>query len=359
MAAAAPFIAAIIVTWWLDYPFYRLLRLRAIAALEGTESANAGLWNRRQYIFYNIRHQLLFILVPVSLILLLMDSLSLYAAPRVPAAWREQFLTVGSVAAVAVVFLLCPPLIVRVWRSAPLPAGEMREQLQSACRRLKLRCRDLLVWRSANTVANAGVIGLVGPLRYVLVSDSLLANMDQRGIKAIFSHEAGHILHRHIFYSAIFAVDAAVLCSWAGAKLASLMSLGGLWGEILAASFLLPTWAMGFGALSRLFERQSDVTGAYFAGLEESPQFATEGMVGPRGSAIFAAALQQVARLNGIAARQWNWRHGSIASRVSFILWLGSRSGKREEIDRKVRLAKGLLWLALLVAAILVANEFI
>ncbi|HAU38600.1 MAG TPA: Zn-dependent protease with chaperone function, partial [Phycisphaerales bacterium] len=69
----------------------------------------------------------------------------------------------------------------------------------------------------------------------------------------------------------------------------------------------------GFGWVSRRFERQCDVQAAWaMSGAAPGDRAA---VITPEGAATFAWALQQIARLNGIAPEQFNWRHGSIARR--------------------------------------------
>jgi Zn-dependent protease with chaperone function len=49
-------------------------------------------------------------------------------------------------------------------------------------------------------VSNAAVMGAVGRLRYVLLSDALLETMPDEQIVGVFAHELGHAIHRHIVY---------------------------------------------------------------------------------------------------------------------------------------------------------------
>jgi len=58
-----------------------------------------------------------------------------------------------------------------------------------------------------------------------------------------------------------------------------------------------------------------------------------------------------VGYLNGTGPSQWNWRHGSIAGRVAYVLGLGSTAGTRAGIDRVVRRIKWALWAATLASA--------
>ncbi|MBS3734424.1 MAG: M48 family metalloprotease [Phycisphaerae bacterium] len=367
LAAAGPFLVALIAVWAASYPFYRAFRRQGV-------SGAARVWSLREYLAYNIRHHLLFILVPVALILAGQDALELYARPNLPGArWADGVTFAAAVGWAGVVFYVSPVLLVRVWRTRPLGNSPVREALRAMSVRLGLRFRDVREWLSAGAVANAGVMGLTRHVRYVLLSDGLLDNMDSDEIKAIFAHEAGHIREHHIFYSVVFAISSLVLCSLAGPYLGWLLGATDVGAVLLTLALVVAVFAVGFGWVSRRFERQCDVTAAWAVGREyaaggassEGPPLGepplTEGVtagdgietapapddpqrITPSGAAIFARALQHVARLNGMPTRRRNWRHGSIAARVSYILWLSTRGGTCREINRVVRHIKLGIW---------------
>jgi STE24 endopeptidase len=140
----------------------------------------------------------------------------------------------------------------------------------------------------------------------------------------------------------------------AGGLTAEALGLGEWAQAALPVALLVTTGGLGFGWLSRRFERQCDVIGAWAVGTELDPPGGDPpgdaGAIRPEGAALFARALERIAALNGIPARQRNWRHGSIASRVSYILWMGATRGSRATIDRTVRRIKRGLWLLLAAA---------
>jgi len=353
----APFFAAVLLTWLLDYPFYRAARARVVAQEAEAGGAMRPPWTLGQYLGYNTRHHLLFIAVPVGLIVLLSDVLQFHVAPLLPQAGGEYILLALMVATAAGVFLVAPMLIVRIWRTAPLPAGPLRRELEDACRQMDLGCREILVWRSGGTITNAGVMGLIAPVRYVLLSDALLDQMDPAHVKAIFAHEAGHILSRHILYAALFAVSSVLLCGAAGEFLMRGLDWS-LWtGQTTILALLAATWAVGFGWLSRRFERQSDVIAAWASG-ERRPGDPPD-LVTQEGAAVFSRALERVGELNGIPARQRNWRHGSIAHRVSYVLWLASTGGTTGGIGRTVRRIKLGLLISFVLAIAITVLQFV
>jgi STE24 endopeptidase len=186
-----------------------------------------------------------------------------------------------------------------------------------------------------------------------MISDALLENMEDRQIVAVFGHEAGHVKHHHTAYFLIYTVGAMQLCLAAVAGLIALAPLPAAYralGEVVAALVTVAAvWGIGFGWLSRRFERQADVYGAWCAGVEGEATGASPayGSYLATGAGAFVAALENVARLNGTSSSARNWRHGSIDSRVSFLLdWAGG-GYSRQAFDHRVARLKLLLWAVL------------
>jgi STE24 endopeptidase len=363
LAVMAPFVVALLAVWIMDYPFYFLTRQMLLARRANPAARRP--WTLGQYVFYNCRHHLLFILVLVSLIILAWDLLYLYAWPHISAIAAGKHLLLAAMGASALaVFFLAPLLIVRIWKTEPLADRPLRRSLEEMCRQLGLRYRNILTWKSDGQIANAGVMGLAGPVRYVLLSDGLLENADHHQIKAIFAHEAGHIASHHIFYSALFAVASAGLCGYAALLLGAFMGLDYFEETAATAGLVVVAWGLGFGWVSRRFERQCDVMSAWaierpaLNAPKEAPNASAEaGRITLQGAVVFARALGEVARLNGIPVRQRSWRHGSIATRIDYVLWLASTGGSRRSIDRVVRRIKLAIWLLLAGAVAIIATS--
>ncbi len=363
--ALAPFVAGLLLMWTLNYPFDRTVRefLTARVPASGTLDApkptaehTQGVWTRREYLAYCTRHYLLFILIPMGLILLMRGGL-LWIAQLFPVGPVQYVVPVGSILMLAGIFLLAPALIVRIWKARPLPAGELREALETTCKRLGLRYREIMIWPSSGMIANAAVVGFIGPLRYILLSDALLERTDRRDIEAVFAHEAGHIIHHHVFYAVMFALASISLCVSAAVLVAAALDYPDWTVNVLSLGLLAVFWGLGFGYVSRRFERQCDVTAAWASGSREGGD--DPDLVTHEGAAVFAHALQRIADINGIPVRGRNWRHGSIAQRIAYVLWLGGTSGTRTRDDRLVRRIKWALWGLLVLAGGICALEFL
>ncbi len=339
--AVAPFVLALLAYWWAIYPLEQALRLRRIeqAAMSGELAMPA--WTRRQHLSFNLRHHLLFVAAPAGAIILVVDVIHLLEDAIGPAVSAAAAITAGGL-----LFLLAPALVVSIWRTRPLPAGELRGRLEQTCRRLGLRYRRILLWDTGGVIVNAGVMGVVRPLRYVLLSDALLARLDEDSVEAIFAHEAGHVLYHHIPYMIAFTVGLLMLCGAVADVAAGALGLDYTGARLLALVIAAGTWGWLFGPLSRRFERQADVFGAVGA--------SGGGELTALGTGIFGNSLMQVARFNGIPPTRRNYRHGSIQRRVNYLVELLASTAGREKLDRQIRLIK--LGILVLLAGGIVAT---
>ena len=102
------------------------------------------------------------------------------------------------VGSTVLVFLFAPEILRRVLQTQPLPDSPLRRRLEAMCRRVGMRYRDILLWHTQNNMGNAAVMGILPPVRYILLSDLLLERMDDEQIEAVFAHEVGHVVHRHM-----------------------------------------------------------------------------------------------------------------------------------------------------------------
>ena len=356
--AMAVFLAALLLWWRIGYPFDRAVRghVEQELMLAGLP-VRAG-WSARQHMDFNLRHHFLFVTIPIALIVLILDLLTL-VGPRVlsPPVWVWGQ-PIVAIAAIACVFFFSPLLLIHVWRTRPLPDGDLRRRLERLCGQIGLQYRQVRIWDTGGVVVNAGVMGLHRAVRYILVTDGLMENMNDQQIVAVFGHEAGHVKHHHIAYFLVFMVGANLTCVGTILGLHMVTPLSELAQGLVVVGLVLVIFWLGFGWLSRRFERQSDLFGAWCVGMEAAGGEGGGTSVGALGvgAAAFVAALENVARLNGVPRDARSWRHGSIAGRVAFLVDWVSMGQSRTTFDRGVRRLKwALLALAPLAGAVLVA----
>jgi len=361
-----PFFVGVLLCWLAAYPAERGLRLRPVSRSRGYDgsgdsspagrgsAAAGGQWPLGEYMMFNIRHHLLLMAVPMAIILLAKDVADSYRhelANATGAPWAAE----ACLAATAgVMFLIAPVIMRRMWTTVRLADGPLRQVLENLCGRIGLRYREILLWRTGRMVVNAAVMGLVWPVRYVMLSDGLLDALSPREVEAVFGHEAGHVKHHHLFFYVLFAAAAAMV-AFGGFELARrfwLLPISPSEQTLWALTVMLPIWLVGFGWVSRRFERQADwfAVDCLAGGLAErdSDLPVRQGMA----AEMYANTLHRIAVLNGIAPEARSWRHSSIASRMEFARWCARDATGRKRFTHSVWWAKLIVFVVTLVGGV-------
>jgi STE24 endopeptidase len=365
-----PYLLALFLEWLGLYPAERALRPDRLKPGRGA------------YLVLRAR-QALGLVLPVALVFSLgQDLLRRFWPELAGLAWVE----LAWMAFIAALVLVCAPAFVRLtWPTHPLPSGPLRERLERLSRRFGFRCTDILVWETGQALVNAGVTGALPSFRYVFLTDALIDNLNTEMIEAVYGHEVGHVVHRHMVFFGFFflgsvAVLALVYSRIANFFIASALAAG-WWphlGEgtttaeavVQLVSMLLSLglyFLVVFGFLSRRFERQADVFGCRVVscGRPDCPPHADLNKIDgsaaasdlcPSGIRIFAGALSRVATLNGMEQESlWAWRHGSIARRIRFLESLAGRPEAERVFQRRMHWLRWGLTLALSSAVVFAA----
>lgn len=372
LLALVPFLLSILLVWITVYPADRAVRQIAVELYLLRGKPLRPVWPLLQYVLYNLRHQVLFILVPMLLILAVNDVVmrNRDAIRRFTKVEFSADLLVGCAAiAVAVV---APEILRHVWITQRLPDGPLRDRLQSLADRLRLRCRDILVWRSGGMIVNAAVMGVVAPLRYVLITDGMLEQLEDTKIEAVFGHEAGHVKRHHILFFLLFGLVSGCIVTIFSVRVQGLpRETYNEWLTMLLGVLALK-WVVFFGWISRRFERQADIFGVRSLALSGLPCAApcvlhtatdnpghppAEDALCSTAAHVFGDALNDVALLNGIRPDARSWRHSSISSRSRFLQDLAQNPARAQRFERTVLMAKAAIFLAALVGAIWAAHD--
>jgi STE24 endopeptidase len=372
----APFFAASVFVFVGTYRIDRALQEVVLKHRDWDRPGPATVWSFGQYLDFNLRHHLLVVTVPMILILIAFDLSGAHAewlndACRV--AWAAE---VAPGFAAAGVFVVAPLMLRYIWPTRPLPDGPLRRGLEETCRRIKLSYRGILIWQSGGMMVNAAVMGLFGPVRYVMLSDGLLQSMSREQIEAVFGHEAGHVRHRHMQFFLLFAVCSMLFLSAVVEALRlgverGLLQIDLLTVQAVGGICVVAFWALGFGWISRRFERQADLFGARCVTPADPEQCRLPCSVhddhaGERpasslcstGAALFTSALDRVAVLNGIPHEERSWRHSSISSRMRFLISQSGDPGRVRRFERLVRRTKAAL-LILTITGSIVAGIYV
>ena len=356
--------------WWSQYPADRALREQSLLVLleDGLPvHAPPGFWD---YFRANVRLQVLFTMVPVALILGTRDVLTVTL-------WKTQWFgplrpevdAAVSLGAALLVLVFAPEILRRVLHTQPLPSSPLRDRLEALCRRANLRYREILLWRTENNMGNAAVMGLIPQVRYILLSDLLLESMRDEQIEAVFAHEVGHVVHRHMGWYVVFFVILTLAGYGAAATAARHLNWVQLptWlpTELVVMAASVAAFLLTFGFLSRKFERQADVFAARTIQMRGEANLAQVAEakdptalvayeprthVGAYGATVFASALHRVAVINNIPVAARSWCHGSIAKRMKYLHELAADPSHTTRFDRFMSKLYAALLLALVMS---------
>lgn len=296
-------------------------------------------------------HQLRFSGLPLIVALVLSDDLTAALLTRWlgPQSADAQAIRTAIIAGVSLAF--APSLLVRLLGAKPLPAGPLRTRLAEACALMGSANATLMHWPvPLPRFYNALVIGALPRLRYVVFSDDLLRDLQDRELLAVLGHELGHTQHRHIWL--YLSLIVAVMC--VSLPLQQLVNLGLLQPPAWLAS-LPPAWLNGlglavvgvflyrvvFGMFSRACEREADLAGVRLSGDPEAME----------------SALKTVARLSGQSETLPNWRHRSIAERVAYLRRV--RADPHLATTHHLRMRFSLILLLVIMAVALAVNAWL
>jgi Zn-dependent protease with chaperone function len=218
--------------------------------------------------------------------------------------------------------ILGPAMVQRFWRCKPLENGFYRQRIEALCQKAGLKYSNILYWPIfGGRMITAGVMGLVGRFRYILVTNGLLNMLTVEEIDAVIAHEIGHIKCYHLlFYLLFFAgypffyfifyypIDLFIIFTGTPDGLFDQLGLNPalfsvtLLNLIMIATFLI-YFRFIFGYFMRNFERQADT---YVYSLLRSAQ-------------PLISTFKKIASTTAQPADKPNWHHFSIKERVDFL----------------------------------------
>ncbi|WP_428389245.1 M48 family metallopeptidase [Mucisphaera sp.] len=308
------------------------------------------------YVLDQTRHQLAPVLMPMLLIVAWLETLNLIDTTTTN---KGLLLFAGLIAILA----LSAPLIIASWRTRSVPPGELRDDLTGLCQTQRVRPGHFRLWITEGRLANAAVLGILWPFRYVLITDTLLDHLPKPQILGVLAHEVAHVRQRHALWLGLGTLAVA----WAGETALRLSP----WADLLTAAAYGQTdettavvtlslataavaipWLLAMGYLSRRFERQADAAAVRALSLHNDPQANT---ASEQAANDMNAALNAVAELNNMSTTRFMWRHGSIRERQDHLRSLIHTPLNRFPIDQRVQTLRLLI---LLTAAITTATWF-
>lgn len=338
LAFIAIFVAYLAIIWSAAHPLYeRIYRHRL---------------DRRSYIASNISFGAP-VLLPWMVLSLVADLVNVlpFRAPKqflaTPTGEASYFLFF-----LMIVAILGPLLIQRFWGCRPLDPGPARERIEALCSRASLSYANILNWPLfGGRMITAGVMGLVGRFRYILVTDALLQLLTEEEVDAVIAHEIGHVKRRHllfyllfflgymfvayatfdlVIYFIIFIEPIYRFIHQAGIDQTTISTT--LLSFFIIMNFLL-YFRFIFGYFMRNFERQADCF-VYTLFPSAQPLIAT---------------FHKISASSGQPADKPNWHHFSIKERVDYLQNCEHDRRWISRQDRKVRRSMVLFLVGLVV----------
>ena len=335
------FIGYLAMIWFNAYPAYRYIYQAELS--------------RRAYVVSNIQFG-----VPVLLPWLLLSGIADLVL-ALPFDLPRQVLTspVGETAYFLVfllaVAILGPLIIQKFWRCKPLETGYYRQRIEELCRRAEISYANILYWPIfGGRMITAGVMGLIGRFRYILVTDALLRILSPEEVDAVIAHEVGHVKKRHLLFYLMFLIGFSVVAFathnviiylivifepiyrfvfFTGISLVS--TITGLQSLAMVLSFLL-YFRFIFGFFMRNFERQAD---AFVYRLFPS-------------AGALISTFGKIVAVSGHSADKPNWHHFSIRQRVDFLRKCEADRSHIHQQDRKVRNSLAIYLAAMILVGI-------
>jgi Zn-dependent protease with chaperone function len=316
----APYIALLCVSW--------LNHWRA-------EHASRGTWRLGAYMTFNLRGNAM-MLAPVVLVSAAIFGLRWAWVDFDDAMNSFQFLSLlVQMGMMLLIVLFLPATIHFILPSTRLPDGPLRARLVNFARARKLGVREIYVWNTRSRhIATAFVIGLVGRLRYVFITDALMRELSDEEMEAVFAHELGHAHHNHLWWllGGLFTISIVMLgVSTLLGQLPALLSESAKASDIMGSPEIVIfalTLAYGyfmFGYVSRRFERQAD----FFAVAHTNPE-------------VLANVFLKLGASSGHDLGKSGWRHFSLKQRIKEIALVATRPEMRRLFNRELAMAMAL-----------------
>jgi len=238
------------------------------------------------------------------------------------------------------VALMGPAMIQKFWRCRPLEPGPVRQRIENLSRRAGFTFANIVYWPIlGGRMITAGVMGLIRPFRYLMITEALLEYLSPEEVDAVVAHEIGHVRKKHLqFYLFFFAgymlisytlFDLILIAILYIPQLYPLMEQAqGRQSTATSAFFSLGTicsfliyFRYIFGYFMRNFERQAD---AFVFTLFNS-------------SLPLVTTLEKIAMTSGQPANKPNWHHFSITERIHFLRKCESDRTWISRQDKKIR----------------------
>ena len=217
--------------------------------------------------------------------------------------------------------LLYPLVIAPLFnRFTPLPEGRLRDRILELARRLAFRTRGIFVMDASRRSrhGNAYFTGL-GPVKRVVLFDTLVATMDEEEILAVLAHEIGHERRHHVRKTLALSIALGLAGFWVLSLLVPWTPLYGAFGFgragshaiLVVLSLAAGPFTFAFRPLASFWSRRHE---------DEADRFAVDATGGAQG---MVGALLRLSKdnLTNLTPHPWysfyHYSHPTVAERVA------------------------------------------
>lgn len=243
--------------------------------------------------------------------------------------------------------IFAPVLISRLWDCKPMENTEIKETITAFCRSRKVRFKQIMSWNALNGgLVTAGVMGLIYPFRYLMITPELMKLLNKDEIMGVVSHEVGHVKKKHLLYYLVFLMGFAVL----GVGLIEWVLVLGfvvLPGSLIASGaynyisifislfFFIVYFRFVFGYFMRNFERQADMY-CFEAGIDPNH---------------LISSFEKLGGHVGDDGKKSNWHHYNIPQRIGFLRECMEAPQQIVKHNKKVKRALGIFLVSLFIVS--------
>jgi Zn-dependent protease with chaperone function len=272
-----------------------------------------------QFVVLNLKN-ILPLLLPWIIINIFVDFIHSANIPLIDklfeSFWGEYCLIMVFFLFMAIFF---PVIVIKLWRCDSLGPGVAREKIEKICKRHELAYSDIVYWNLfEGRMLTAGIMGIVGRFRYLLVTSTLLEMLTDEELEAVFLHEIGHAKKHHLqlylffflgfsFIAMLLTMGVDYLLLRADWLLSWLVVLNFKPQDIIISCqffsslvLIIIYFRFLFGYFMRNFERQADL----FA-LKQMPSCEP-----------LCQVFEKISYFSGNSIDTPNWHHFSIAERI-------------------------------------------
>lgn len=202
-------------------------------------------------------HQSLLLFFPFFIPYLLL-CIGLDVFRFLPASWQSQLLNpyMAIPLSLLVLFALAtfvPPFLIALWKCPPLAEGPLKTDLEALCQRARFSHGGFKTWPVLDHAITAGIVGVFGKYRSILLTQGLLNALSPQAILAVVAHEIGHSQRKHLLFLPLILA--------AGMLPLFILPLDTPLPFLFFLLFLAAYFRFIFGFYLRLFERQADLHG--------------------------------------------------------------------------------------------------